>query len=152
MSYLKTLLVNGTDLRTLTGVRVLHMDLYAPGTRRGATETIPGARGQVVGDLPLDGYNFTVGVLLDGADVETWTANLAAVSSLLCSISTPKVTLERRLPHTGGSGYKAMTARGLFAGGLNPTMFPGLVSGQTELQFANLDGAWWDAGTSTWNL
>lgn len=152
MSYLKTLLVNGTDIRSLTGIRVLHMDLRAPGTRRGSTEPIPGVRGQIVGDLPLDAYNFTVGILLNGSDEAVWTENLAAVCAVLCDVSTPKVTLERRLPASGMSPYKAMTARGMFTGGLNPTMFPGLVSGQTELQFANLDGAWWDAGTSTWNL
>lgn len=151
MSYLKTLLVNGTDLRTLTGIRVLHMDLYSPGVRRGQLDTVPGRMGQLGAALPLDAYNFTVGVIIDGADVETWTANLANLASVLGTITDPRVTLERRLPVSGG-GYKAMTANGLFAGGINPTMFPGLVSGQTELQFANLDGAWWDSATSTWHL
>lgn len=143
MSYLKTLLVNGTDLRTMTGARVLAMDLYAPGVVRGDVITVPGRQGALGVALVRDVYAFSVSIMLDGADEATWTANLANIASTIAPVAAGGLcSLERRLPASGASPYMSSYANGQFTGGLSPTMFPGLISGRTELQFVNLSGGW----------
>lgn len=140
-AYLKTLLVDGTDIRSLTGlVAVNHLDLYAPGTRRGSPLTVPGRQGQVGVSLPWDAYNFAVGITVGGGDEAAMTDNIRAIGTALEGTGG-LVSLERRLP-TGSSGaYQAMYAKGMFSGGLGFTLL-NPVTGQTELQFANLSGAW----------
>lgn len=150
MTYLKTLLVDTADLRTLTGVTVLHMDLDAPWTRRGDDEVIPRRDGDVGVQLPLASYTFTVGVLVKATGGATFAENRAALAATIQG-TRGLVALERRYPATGMSPYKAMTASGRFLGALNFTMDPGLLQGVAELQFKNLNGGWWDSVALTWN-
>lgn len=153
MSDQTTLLVGGTDIRTLTGVKIVgQMNLFAPGTRRGAADVIPGRRGQLGAELPWDAYAFSVFITVgdkDGNPCGTqaqMTVNLAAIGTLLAG-TNGLVTLERHLAAIGG-GTTAMTAEGQFVAGLNLSTSR-LNFGQAELQFINLSGAWTpDAGTN----
>jgi len=147
MSSPNTLLVDGTDIRGLTGVKVVGaMDLFAPGTRRGSHDVIPGRAGQVGAELPYDAYSFSIPVRIFGATREAMIANLRAVGTLLAG-TNGLVSLERRLAKVGG-GYDAHTAAGQFVTGLGLSLL-NPATGRTELQFINLDGAWFDASAPT---
>lgn len=154
MTYADTLLVDGTDLSTLTGVTITDLTgLFAPGTRRGADDVIPGRRGQVGAQLPYDAYAFTIPVLLDdgyptGGGLAlnlrrgVFLSHLRTLATALDG-TNGLVTLTRRLTSTDGTGYYTHTAAGRYVGTtaiamLNPA------AGTTELQFVNLDGAWYD--------
>lgn len=149
-----TLLVDGTDIRSLTGLTVIgQMNLFAPGTRRGSNDVIPGRRGQLGAELPYDAYAFSINILVtdrDGSPCGSQAqmiANLAAIGALLAG-TNGLVALERRLPKVGG-GTDDMTAAGQFTTGLSLQTL-NLRTGQTELQFVNLDGAWTPDSGSTW--
>lgn len=135
-----TLLFAGTDLRALTGVTVSDLSgIFAPMTRRGTHDVIPGRAGWLGSGLPLDGYNFDVPVVVGGETHHEMYVNLAALGVVLQG-SNGLGQLERRIDN-GSGGYVAHTANGAF-GGLNPTLLD-LQTGQLMLTFANLDGAWW---------
>lgn len=145
MSVLSTLLVDGVDIRSLAGIIVTRMDLSAPGTRRGSADTIPGRQGQLGARLPYDAYVFAVTITVIGASEAEYVTRLAAVGAAVAGDSG-LVALARRLPTSGG-GYVQHTANGQFAGGLSFDLL-NPVSGETELSFINLSGAWWNG--STW--
>lgn len=148
MSDPNTLLVDGTDLHSLTGVSVVgFMDLYAPGTRRGSNDVIPGARGQVGAELPYEAYTFHIPIQVKGATREAMVANLRAVGTLLAG-TNGLVTLERRLAKVGG-GYDAYTAAGQVVTAFSINLF-NFALARTELQFVNLDGAWTPDSGATW--
>lgn len=148
MSSPNTLLVGGNDLRTLTGIHIIgDMRLFAPGTRRGSNDVIPGRRGQVGAELPYDSYAFSVSVMVLGATREAMVANLAAVGVILAG-TNGLVTLERKMAKVGG-GTDDMTAAGQFVTGLDLALL-NYQTGQTELQFVNLDGAWTPDSGTTW--
>ncbi len=137
-----TLLVDGTDLKALTGITVNSIELYAPGTRRGANDTVPGRRGQLGAPKVWDAYAFSAMITVSGGSGAEMSANLRAAATALAG-DGGLVTLTRRLPtatdpfyvdHSAAGEYVGMTAFAL----LNP------VTGRTELQFLNLDGAWYD--------
>ena len=149
-----TLLVGSTDIRTLTGVKIVgQMNLFAPGTRRGAADIIPGRRGQLGAELPYDAYAFSVFITVgdkDGNPCGTqaqMTANLAAIGLILAG-TNGLVALTRHLAAVGG-GTTAMTAAGQFVAGMNLSTSR-LNFGQAELQFLNLDGAWTPDSGTTW--
>lgn len=141
-----TLLINGNDLRTFfDGIRVVgDMHLYAPGTRRGSHDVIPGRAGQLGAELPYDAYAFSVTVFVSGSSREEMIANLMSLGTVLAG-SNGLVTLTRRLAKVGG-GFTSYTANGQFVQGLDLTLLNSQ-TGNTELQFINLDGSWWN-GTS----
>jgi hypothetical protein len=153
MTYADTLIVDGTDLSTVPGLVITDLSgLFAPGTRRGEDDVIPGRRGQIGAQLPYDAYAFTIPIALTSGDVDGTTssavrrghfiAHLRALSAALDG-TNGLVTLTRRLTSTDGTGYDTHTAAGRYVAGtaiamLNPD------SGATDLQFINLDGAWYD--------
>lgn len=146
-----TLLIDGHDLRTyFAGLRVVgDMNLYSTGTRRGNDQVIPGRNGQIpVPGLPLDAYDFTVSVWVAGASRGEKEARLRAVASvLLGSASDGLVTLTRRLANSADDGYDEGTAQGRFVAGLSFAVLNPL-TGNTQLQFLNLDGCWRNADMS----
>lgn len=144
-----TLLFDGTDLQNLDGI-ALEQDLgwiFAPGTRRGSHDTIPGRQGQLGAQLPYDAYSFAVPITVLGDTHHEMLTILAGVGAALAG-TNGLGTLERRLDD-GAGGYVAHTAAGQFAS-FNSTSLLNPATGRTELTFANLDGAWYDAGSSTW--
>lgn len=145
MTVLKTLLCDGTDLRALTGVNVLRLDLYAPGLLRGSNDVIPGQRGQIGAPLVVDAYQFAVAVEVFGATEAVKIANLRALYAAVSGTSG-LVALERRLPNVGGT-YDAGTAAGQFAGLTDMVDTEAGLQTQLAVQFINLDGAW-KTGTS----
>lgn len=142
----KTLLVDGTDLRTLDGVTITDrnlVSLYAPATRRGQHDVIPGKRGQLGAELAVDAYTFTVPVAVTGTDEADLEQNLSVLASTVAGGSTGGlVSLARRLAKVGG-GYNTHTASGAFAGFANFNV-PGPLDIEVDLQFINLDGAWFN--------
>lgn len=149
-----TLLINGTDLKSLPGVVLADLSgLLAPGRRRGEDLRIPGRNGVIgVADLPYAEYSFDVqirvlphnvdGSIPDGVQARRakMLANLSAVAVLL---SPGLVTLTRRVSD-GASSYAEHTAAGRFVDGLQAALY-NPVTGRTVLQFINLDGCWRDS-------
>lgn len=143
MSNPNTLLLNGSDLRTdFPGVRVVgDMNLFAPGTRRGSDDAIPGRRGQLGNpNLPFDAYQFTVSVIISASTRGELYARLASLANAAVG-TNGLVTLTRRLASSDDSTTVDYTAAGRFVSGTsmqlwNPT------TGHTDLVFINLDGAW----------
>jgi hypothetical protein len=134
-----TLLFAGTDLRSLTGIVVQDLSgIFAPNTRRGQHDVIPGSDGWRGAALPIDGYNFDVPVVVEGDTHAAMFANLTALATALEG-SGGLGQLERRIDD-GAGGYVAHFAAGACAG-LNPTLLD-LETGQLTVTFANLDGRW----------
>ena len=147
-----TLLINGTDLRGITGLKIIgDMNLYAPGTRRGSDDVIPGRRGQLAAPgLVLDAYSFTVDVQIQGATRGQRNARLASIGTTLVGTAADGlVTLTRRLANSADTGYDTFTAQGRFVAGLSFAIL-NPYTGKTQLQFLNLDGAWLRTSDSTW--
>jgi hypothetical protein len=155
-----TLLVGSTDIQSLAGIVVEDFSgLFAPGTRRGQNDVIPGRQGQLGAPKVYDAYAFSIPITVlpyasDGTMASTLQArraqtiaNLRAASAALAG-TNGLVALTRRLS-SGASSYVSHTCSGEFVEGLGLTLL-NTETGQTELQFVNLDGAWWDAATSTW--
>lgn len=145
-----TLLVDGTDLKTLPGVRVGNMaGLLAPGRRRGEDLRIPGRNGLIgTADLPYDAYafDFPITIIPEAADetiptgIEDQRAQtLTNLYAIAAALTPGLVTLTRRL--VTASGYVDHTAAGRFVDGLQLAWFNPL-NGRTVLQFVNLDGGW----------
>lgn len=141
MTSLPTLLVDGTDLRSLPLIKINRFDLFAPGIKRGNHDTIPGRQGQLGAQLPTDAYQFAVEITVDGGTEANLYANLHSVASAIVG-NYGLVQLERRLPN-GSGGYDSTTANGQFFGGLSFQLL-NVVTGKTELTFVNLDGGWWN--------
>lgn len=153
------LYVNGVGLSTIPGIIVEDYPFFATGARRGDSESIPGRRGQLSAARTLDAFTFNIpiGVAPDNLDGSSPTSqniartnmirNLHAVARAL-NTSGGVVTLERKL-QDGETSWVMQEARGEFIAGLAPNLLnPN--TGQTELQFVNLDGCWYDkAWTST---
>ena len=142
-----TLIVDGVDVQSLTGITVTRLDLFAPGTRRGSDDVIPGRQGVVRAPKIYDAYAFSVEILVEGATRAEMVANLAAAGAAIGGGSDGDVTLTRRLSTTGG--YVDHNANGEFVGWtaidlLNPQ------TGATELQFLNTSGAWTPDSGVTW--
>lgn len=142
MSYIDTLLIDGTDVRSLPGVFAVGFidGLYAPGTRRDADDVIPGADGVTGAQVPLDKYLITVPIWISGATTAALNANVRAIGPLVTG-TRGLVTLTRHLDN--GAGYDTHTAPGRFATGLTLSMV-NLTQGSMDLQFYNLRGAWLD--------
>jgi len=150
VTYVDTLLIDGTDVAALPGVRrVGFIDgLYAPGAVRGDDDVIPGRQGQLgVAGLPLERYLITVPVWVSAVDTATLNTNLAALG-LVVRGTGGLVSLTRRLTTSGG--HVDHTAAGRFATGLTPTGERNRQAVALDLQFYNLDGAWTSDGGTTW--
>jgi hypothetical protein len=149
VTFIDTLLIDGTDVAALPGVIAVDFidGLYAPGARRGDDDDVPGRDGSLGAELPLAKYLITVPVWVKGATTAELNSNLRTLGPLVTG-SRGLVTLTRRLDN--GAGYDEHTAAGRFATGLTPTGERNQTAVALELQFYNLDGAWFDSGTSTW--
>lgn len=146
-----TLLINGVDLQSLTGIVVRDLaGLHAPGTRRGSNDTVPGRRGQLGARLDLDAYAFALPIAVlpvdaDGNALSTTQERRAAMLSHLQSIvrltsaDEGLVSLTRRF--STPTGNVEHTARGQLVEGLAAELL-NFETGQTELQLINLDGCW----------
>lgn len=149
-----TLLVDGTDLRGMAGVRVIRdMNLRAPGTRRGQDDVIPGRTGQVAAaGLPLDAYPFTVTIHVSGDTEGQQLDRLFTVAAALSGVNGDGlVTLTRKLVNPANDGYDEYTAAGRFNSGLALALFNPFV-GETDLEFVNLDGRWKRSSDGVWVL
>lgn len=146
MTFIDTILIDGTDVAALPGViAVDYIDgLYAPGTARGDDDSIANADGWIGSKLPLDKYLITVPLWVAGATTGELNSNLAALG-LIVRGDRGLVTLSRRLDN--GAGYDTHTAPGRFAGGLTPTGERNHEALALDLQFYNLRGAWLDGTT-----
>jgi hypothetical protein len=139
-----TLLFDGTDLQSVSGVSVTDWSgLAAPGIRRGSHDTVPGRPGQVGARLPYDAYNFGVPVMLHAASNFARLAVLKALTAALAG-TDGLGTLEWR-QDDGAGGYVSLTAAGQFTA-LNGFALLRPDTATTELTFTNLDGAWKTAG------
>lgn len=151
-SYVDTLLVDGTDIQSLSGVAVTSLTgLLAPGIRRGSPDVIPGRQGQLGAQLVYDAYPFSIPIIVfggTGTDLQRRAAMIANLTAAIAAVGGQStgglVVLKRRLAKVGG-GYDTHTANGQFVR-MNMTE-PNFETGQTELQFVNLDGSWWTGST-----
>jgi hypothetical protein len=142
-----TLLIDGTDIRSVAGVEIVgDMNLFAPGTRRGNDDVVPGQRGMLAAPgLVLDAYAFTVDLKIKAANRGQRDAYILALGALLVGTNNDGlIGLTRRLANSSDTGYDSYTAQGRFVTGLNfQVVNPGMA--QTQLQFLNLSGAWKNA-------
>lgn len=140
------LLFAGTSLGGLTGITVTDWGgMFTGLMRRGDHDTIANRDGQLGNPLPLDAFNFTVNVLLEGDNEADLFANLTALATVLAGTGGLG-TLERRIDDGAGS-YNASFADGAFAG-LSPTIL-NLQTGQIDLTFGNLSGCWFTTSDLT---
>lgn len=146
MTYLNTLLIDGTDVYDLPGVFAVDFidGLDAPGTTRGDDDVIPGADGQLGHGLPVDRYLITVPLWVQGTSAADLNANVRAIGPLVTG-ARGLVTLTRKLDN--GAGFDSHTAPGRFATGLGLSRVSDTV-GSMDLQFYNLNGRWFDG--SAW--
>lgn len=140
---ISTLLWAGTDLRNIAGVHVgdLATALYAPMTRRGNDEVIPGRDGALGAPLPFDSYQFTVPVLVVGnteADLHGALLGLGAVLRTTGGLGL----LTRRLVSNDPGGLTDYTAQGRFAGLSGFTRDDTGRQLAADLLFTNLSGGW----------
>jgi hypothetical protein len=134
------------------GLTVLdYAGLFAPGNRRGDDDVIPGRRGQVGAQLPYDAFAFSVPVAF-AFNTDTFTNPLQARRLALMTLANlgvyltgtnGLVTLTRRLSSDDAEGYTEHTASGRYVAG-TAVAFLNPYNWTTELQFINLDGAWFD--------
>jgi hypothetical protein len=149
--YPDSFFVNDVPLDSYSLVVTDLSGLFAPGTRRGEDDVIPGRRGQVGAELPYDAYAFSIPCAFtfetgDGTGVLD--ARIAALGSLAglagqCAGNNGLVTLTRKLVAFNDDGYVLHTAAGRYVGG-SGAQFLNPYNWTTELQFINLDGAWFD--------
>lgn len=152
MTLVDTLLVDGTDLASITGLTINDLSgLHAPGTRRGGNLTYPGVDGDVYVEKFYAAYSFDVLVTLEplnggGVYPSTDTARraqlLANLRDLEGLLNVGLVTLTRRFAAVGG-GYTDHTCNGEYVAGLGIN-YLNAETGRTVLQFVNLDGYWSD--------
>lgn len=155
MSLPDTLLIGTTDLQTVPGIVVTDVSgLRSPVRRRGDSYVVPGRTGQVGVGKVVDAYAFTVPIAVlpdDGSGATPASAqarraqmlaNLDAVAALMPS---GLVTLKRRL--STASSYVEHVAAGEYVDGLAAALL-NAETGETELQFVNLDGCWYDTTTT----
>lgn len=143
MAYLDTLLIDGHDIRTMTGVRVVgYMQLFAPGDRRGDDDVIPGLRGELGARLPRAKYVLSVPIRVYGATRGARNDNLRALTTI-CEGDMGIVPLWRRIATGSGDSYIQHTTTGRFITGASLALMND-TTGTTELQFYNLRGGWWD--------
>lgn len=133
------LLFAGTSLNGLSGLFITDWSgMFSGMFRRGDHVTVPNRVGQLGNTLPLDAFNFPIGIMLEGATEAAMFTNLTALATALAG-SGGLGMLERRVDN-GSGGYTAGFANGAFAG-ISPTLL-NLQTGQMDLTFGNLSGRW----------
>ena len=139
MSLPDTLLINGTDLRSIPRLIIRDISgLLTEAPYRGDNETIPGMPGEV-GTVKVAGaFTFDIPVTLLGTTRADFLSILASVRALA---STNLVTLTRRLSTSGG--YADTSCAGEYLAGTAVEMLAFMpAAGRTTLSFRNLDGGW----------
>lgn len=148
-----TLLVDGTDIKALSGVVVNSIDYFAPAKRRGDNDTVPGRQGQIGHSKPLDSFSFSANITVkvtSGATVNLRRVNMVANLRAFmksCRGDGGQVLLQRVLM-TGESSTTTTEALGEFVGA-NSFSLLNYQTGKTEVEFINLDGAWSDTAYTT---
>lgn len=134
-----TMLVNGTSLRSISGLYVADWNgLYTEAPYRGGNVTIPGMPGQMGADKLADVIPFDLPVTLAATSHSGLIAIITAVRALF---SGNLNTLTRRLP-TNTTGTTADTAcNGDYLAGTALSRL-NYTTGRTTLSFVNLDGEW----------
>lgn len=135
-----TLLINGTDIATVTGLVVTDFSgLHADGPYRGDNIVLPGSAGQVSYEKVRDAYPFDLPVVLTGDTRQQFIDRLAALRALMDGSNL--VTLTRRLTDAGMTGYVDTTCNAEYVAGTAVNLL-NASNGRTVLEFINLDGAW----------
>ena len=151
---ISTLLFGSVDLSATDGLIAFDLSgMWAPMTRRGDFDTIPGRDGQLGYELPFDAYQFSVSAVLSGSTEVELNTRLLALGDALGSTGGLG-TLTRRLASAGGT--TEYTAAGAF-GGFSGLQFTGqAVDGPDawemtfDLSFTNLDGGWKRTSDNVW--
>lgn len=154
MSLPDTLLVDGTDLASLTGVSYPFgaLDgLLCPMLRRGSNQPKPGIDGEPGFPKPLAAFSipipFTIVPNTENLGIQAARAQtLTNYAALIAAVQGDQgqVTLTRRLCTT--SSYIDVTAPGEFTGASNP-LWPDLSTLLVTLTFVNLNGYWLSGST-----
>lgn len=137
-----TLLIDGTDIRSITGWRVVGaISHWGTGDRRGDDDSVPGRDGWIGAVLPRDRYIIRVPIRVYGSSQGERNDNLRNGLASVDGGSDGLCTLTRVI--ASGAGTDSHTSDGRFITGsalaaLNP------VTGMCELQYYNLRGAWWN--------
>lgn len=149
-----TLLVDGVDIATFTGIVVEDLaGLLAPGRRRGEDLTIPGRNGSIpVAGLPYESYAFDLPItvlpdnpagVVAGDGQGRRAQMLTNLNTAALALAPGVLTLTRRLTLTASTSVDH-TCAARFVDGLQLEML-NPETGRTVLQFINLDGCWHDA-------
>jgi hypothetical protein len=146
---MRTILIDGHDVRALTGVSVVGYinGWFAPGTRRGSSDVVADADGELGAALPLAAYLLRIPIQVQGATEDAMVTNLLALGALIGGTTTGGlVSLTRR--HVPASGPTVdHTAPGRFVTGLADAIL-NPQTGRSELQYYQLKGYWLDPATS----
>lgn len=143
MSFLDTILIDGQDVRSVTGWQVVGIIGHqATGDRRGDDDDVPGRDGSLGAILPIAKNIIRVSFRISGATRgernDNWRNGIALLdggANGLCSIA-------RRVAKGSSSGYDEHTTDGRYLTGSNlGVMNP--YTGQCDLQYYNLRGRWW---------
>jgi hypothetical protein len=154
VSIVDTLLVDGTDLRTLARDIADFSGVFSVAPRRGNNYQVPGADGAIYVAKPADVGPVIVGLTIEDVDPATglpastrqarlarlW-ANYFTLVSLCKAETGGTVTLTRRLATTGGSTVDH-TCTAELVGGLDPVLDGAPTVIRVVTRFANLDGTW----------
>lgn len=132
-----TLLINGTDIQTITGLTVTDFSaLHTEGEYRGENLVLPGRPGQVSYAKVREAYVMDFPVALAGDTRDDFLTALDAVRTLC---PTNLVSLTRRL--TDGAGTVDDYCDAEYLGGLAVDLL-NFGTGLTTLAFLNLNGEW----------
>jgi hypothetical protein len=135
-----TLLINGTDIVTITGIYVTKFDgFHKDGPYRGENLTIPGMPGQVSFAKVRDAYVMDLGLAVTGDTRLEFVTGLAALRTLIGSDNL--CTLTRRFSSGAGPGYTDLSCEAEYLGGADVELVVAEV-GRTTVSFLNLDGGW----------
>ena len=151
MSFLDTLLIDGTNIRTIDGLAIVGaiQGLWAPGARRGDDDAPGGRDGELGAPLPLAKYVIEIPVQLTAASRGERNDLARSLGALIGGYATNGLVQLNRHIATGTAGdHLTQLAQGRFITGLDMAQINPR-TGRTTLQYYNLSGGWND-GTGTY--
>lgn len=136
-----TLLVGGTDIQSADRIIQMWDDSIASRVKRGSNIVIPYTAGELFVEKVVDARDFTVGMLVKGANRAAVNTNIDALYAILPDLTsaTTTVVLTLRRYLTAGVVDKTCTAE--YLGGVAP-QFAGLRVARLTLRFRLLSGSW----------